>query len=246
VFFVALWWAIAASKNNLEQFAGPLQTAYAFENTLTNAVLRGQVLSGLQVTLTSILIGFLLAVVIGIPVGIIMGRYLIADLFLDPWVNAWYSIPAVAFVPLTMNWTGLTSISTIIVAFLIAVFSIIINVYSGVKNCSKTLVDTALSYKASQFQTLYKVILPASLPNIMVGLRLGISRAIEGVIIAEMFFAAIGLGGMIDYSADHLQSATSDALILYLVIISLVLTELFRILNSKTIAWKESEAMIRE
>jgi len=200
----------------------------------------------LGVTLGSILVGFALAAIVGIPVGIVMGRYLIADLFLDPWVNACYSIPAVAFVPLTMNWTGLTSESSIVVAFLIAVFSITINVYGGVKNSSKSLVDAALAYRANELQLMSKVILPASLPNMLVGLRLGISRAIEGVIIAEMFFAAIGIGGLIDYSADHLQSATSDALIIILAIISIILTECFKLMNSRAVAWKESEAMTRE
>jgi ABC-type nitrate/sulfonate/bicarbonate transport system permease component len=246
VLFIGIWWAVADIKNSFQQFAGPLQTATALENVFTNGALRGDVATALGVTLISIFEGFLLATAVGIPVGIVMGRYLVADLFLDPWVNAWYSIPAVAFVPLTMNWTGVTSTSTVVVAFLIAVFSIILNVYGGIKNTSRTLVDTALAYRASQSQVLFKVILPASIPNIMVGLRLGISRAIEGVIIAEMFFAAVGIGGLIDYSADHLQSATSDALILVLAVISIVLTECFKIVDRKAVAWKESEAMTRE
>lgn len=246
VVFIGVWWALADAKNNFEQFAGPVQTAVAFGRVFTDSALRDQLFAALGVTLTSILFGFVLAAVVGIPVGIAMGRYLVADYFLDPWVNAWYAIPAVAFVPLTMNWTGISSTSTVVVAFLIAVFSIILNVYGGIKNLSKTLVDTAMAYRANQFQLLFKVILPASLPNIMVGLRLGISRAIEGVIIAEMFFAAIGIGGMIDYSADHLQSATSDALIIVLAIISIALTECFKLINRRAIAWKESEAMVRE
>jgi len=244
--FVISWWLLADAKNNFQQFAGPVQTAAALERIFTDSALRAQLLTALGVTLGSILVGFALAAIVGIPVGIVMGRYLIADLFLDPWVNAWYSIPAVAFVPLTMNWTGLTSESSIVVAFLIAVFSITINVYGGVKNSSKSLVDAALAYRANELQLMSKVILPASLPNMLVGLRLGISRAIEGVIIAEMFFAAIGIGGLIDYSADHLQSATSDALIIILAIISIILTECFKLMNSRAVAWKESEAMTRE
>jgi ABC-type nitrate/sulfonate/bicarbonate transport system permease component len=246
VLFVVSWWALADARNNLQQFAGPAQTAAALGNIISNSALRDQLLGSLGVTLSSILVGFVLAAIVGIPVGIVMGRYLVVDLFLDPWVNAWYSIPAVAFVPLTMNWTGLTSESSIVVAFLIAVFSIILNVYGGVKNASRSLVDTARAYRANELQLLSKVILPASLPNILVGLRLGISRAIEGVIIAEMFFAAIGIGGLIDYSADHLQSATSDALIIILAIISIILTECLKLVNNRAVAWKQSEAMTRE
>ena len=246
VLFVVSWSALADARNNFQQFAGPVQTAAALGNIITNSALRNQLLDSLGVTLTSIIIGFAFAAIVGIPVGVVMGRYLVADLFLDPWVNAWYSIPAVAFVPLTMNWTGLTSESSIVVAFLIAVFSIILNVYSGVKNASRSLVDTARAFRANELQLLSKVILPASLPNILVGLRLGISRAIEGVIIAEMFFAAIGIGGLIDYSADHLQSATSDALIIILAVISVLLTECLKLVSTRAVAWKETEAMTRE
>ena len=95
--------------------------------------------------------------------------------------------------------------SAMVTSFLVAVFSIIINVYSGVKNCNSSLVESAQAYGATNSQVLFKVILPASLPSTMLGLRLGMSRAIEGVIIAEMIFTVVGLGGMIDSSADQLQ-----------------------------------------
>lgn len=242
--FVLAWSFLAAIKNNLQEFAGPLQTAEALVQIFSNPTTSSQVFSSLASTFVSVFYGFVLAVAVGIPVGFLMGRYVVADLLLDPWVNAWYSIPAVAFVPLMMNWTGLTSTSTVLIAFLIAVFSIIINVYSGVKNTSRSLVDTARSYSASEAQLISKVILPASLPNIMLGLRLGFTRAIEGVIIAEMFFAAIGIGGLIDFSADHLQSAISNALIIVLAVTTIALSQALKYMNKKAIAWKESEAIV--
>ncbi len=245
VLFILTWWYAAAVKNQTQLFAGPIQTAQAFAQVFTNPTISSQVVTALQVTLVSVFYGFALAIVVGIPIGFLMGRYVVADLLLDPWVNAWYSIPAVAFVPLMMNWTGLTSTSTVLIAFLISVFSIIISVYGGVKNTSSSLVETARAYNASEGQVMTKVIFPASLPNIMVGLRLGLIRAIEGVIIAEMFFAALGLGGMIDFSADHLDSALSDALIVVLAIVSIALSLALKLLSNKAIAWKESESIHR-
>ena len=242
ILFVGAWWAIAESKHNFSQFAGPPQTFVALESVFTNSALSGLLVPALENTMVAIFLGFSLAVIVGIPIGVLMGRYIVADLVLDPWVNAWYSVPAVAFVPLVMNWTGLNYGGSIIIAFLIAVFSVTLNVYSGIKNCNATLLDTAASYRASELQLLYKVMLPASLPRIFVGLRLGLSRAIEGVIISEMFYAAVGLGGVIDYSADHLQSATSDALILILVAISLALTGCLRIIDRKMVSWKETDS----
>lgn len=244
--FVGVWEIIAQAINNPREIAGPYATAIAFVNMFQRTTLRTLFATSLETTLLSIFSGFVLATIVGIPVGILMGRYVVADLLFDPWVNAWYSIPAVAFVPLTMNWTGLTSTSSMIVAFLIAVFSIIINVYTGVKNVSSSMVDTARAYGANGRQILAKVILPSSLPNIMVGLRLGISRAIDGVIIAEMIFSVVGIGGMIFDSADKLQMGLANSLIIVLAVISILLNESMKFLNRKVVAWKESAAMIRQ
>jgi ABC-type nitrate/sulfonate/bicarbonate transport system permease component len=244
--FIAIWGVIALLVNNPQEVAGPWPTALAIVKLFQDPVLRPLFFTSIRVTMTSIFTGFALAVVVGIPVGLLMGRFVVADLLLDPWVNAWYSIPAVAFVPLTMNWTGLTSTSAMIVAFLIAVFSIIINVYTGVKNVSGSMVETARAYGATGSQLMSKVILPASLPNIMVGLRLGISRAIDGVIIAEMIFSVVGLGGLIFDSADKLQMPIANGLIICLAIISIILNEAMKFANRKAVAWKEAAAMIRE
>ncbi len=245
VLMILIWWVVAHIVNNPQMIAGPGETWYELTQLYSNTALRLHLISGLQVTILSILLGFGLSVAVGIPVGVLMGRYLVVDLFLEPWVNSWYSIPAIAFVPLTMNWTGITWVSAMLTAFLVAVFSIIINVYTGVKNCNRSLVESAMAYGATQSQLMYKVILPASLPNVMVGLRLGISRAIEGVIIAEMVFTVVGLGGMIDASADKLQLALSYSLIAVLAVICIISSEGMKFLSKKVVAWKESQAMIR-
>ncbi|MDG6995494.1 MAG: ABC transporter permease [Nitrososphaerota archaeon] len=244
--FVLVWWAVADIVNNVQDIAGPYGTAQQFMMLFTYPPYSNLFFSAFQTTIISIFGGFALAAVIGVPIGIVMGRYLLADYLFDPWVNAWYSIPAVAFVPLTMNFTGLSSTSALVVAFLIAVFAIIINVYTGVKNVSNSLVEPGLSYGAKQSQIMSKIILPAAMPNIMIGLRLGVARAIDGVIIAEMIFSVLGLGGMIFDAADKLQIGLSIAVILVLAALSIALNEIMKYLTKKVVAWKEAAAMIRE
>jgi ABC-type nitrate/sulfonate/bicarbonate transport system permease component len=243
--FLFLWWLISSIVNDPFLLAGPGSTMNEFTRLFTEPVLSSQLTAGIETTLVAIFLGFGLSVIVGVPLGILMGRYLVADLFLDPWVNSWYSIPAIAFVPLTMNLTGVTWVSAMLTSFLVAVFSITINVYSGVKNCSRPLVDPALSYGATGSQVMLKVILPASLPSTMTGLRLGISRAVEGVIIAEMVFTVVGLGGMIDASADKLQLALSYSLIFVLAVICIGLSLGMKFLTRKIVSWKESEAISR-
>lgn len=246
ILFIAVWQLFANVVDDPLRLASPLQTAYMFTQLFVSPTLQPLFLSGLGSTMFEIFAGFAIAAVVGVPVGFLMGRYIVADYMLDPWVNAWYSIPAVAFVPLTMSWTGTTSISALTVAFFIAVFSIIINVYTGVKNVSASLVEPALAFGSNQKQLVMKVILPAALPNIMVGLRLGLSRAIDGVIIAEMLFTVLGFGGLIFDAADKLELPLATALIVVLALISIALSELMKYLNRRVVAWKESAAMIRE
>lgn len=245
VLFVLIWYAAAAIINNSFAFASPSDTLYWFGQLTYNPTIHAFFVKGLEISLVAIFESFVLAAVVGVPIGFIMGRYTVADYVLDPWVNAWYSIPAVAFVPLTMNWFGESATATVLVAFLIAVFSIIINVYSGVKNVSASLVEPAMSFGATQTQMIYKVILPASLPSIMVGLRIGISRCIDGVIIAEMIFTVIGFGGLIFNAADKLELGLAVALVLVLAAISIALNEIMKYLTKRVVAWKESAAMAR-
>ncbi len=246
VFFVLAWWLIASLINNPRALASPMDTVAAFSSLYANPTIRNLFLARMQTTLASVASGFAVAAIVGVPVGILMGRYVIADYLLDPLVNMWYSIPAIAFVPLIMTWGGINQFSTVIVAFLIAVFAVIINVYSGVKNISASLVEPATAFGMHGGQLYTKIILPATLPNLMLGLRLGLSRSIEGVIVAEMVFSVVGLGGMIFDSADNLELGLTVALILIVATISIVLNELLKYLNTRVVFWKESSAMIRQ
>ena len=243
--FVVIWWSIAFFVNNSQAIAGPVDTATAFARLIQEPLIRALFIASLKSTLLATFAGFLLAAVVGIPIGILMGMYQIIEFTFDPWVNAWYSLPAIAFVPLVMNWAGLTSTSAMVVAFLIAAFAIIINVITGVKEISASLVEPGKAFGANETQVFLKIILPAALPNIMLGLRYGISRALEGVIVAEMVFSVVGLGGMIFDSADKLQMSLTVALVIVVAIISIAFNEAMKYLNRKVIFWKESAALVR-
>lgn len=245
VIFVLIWQAAATIVNNLNSLTTPANTLHWFWELTYNPAVHQLFVSGIGTTLKAIFEGFAIAAVVGIPVGFLMGRYILVDRFLDPWVNAWYSIPAVAFVPLTMNWFGQSYTATMVIAFLIAVFSIIINVYTGVKNVSKSLVEPGLSFGANGTQMMAKIIIPAALPDVMVGLRMGISRAIDGVIIAEMIFTVGGFGGIIFDAADKLELGLAVACIIILAIISITVNEVVKYITKRVVSWKESAAMAR-
>jgi len=246
--FILTWglvWYLVNYPPRPGGFPSPLDAAEGFAIIYSSPTIGSLFVTSVATTLASVLEGFGLAAVVGVPLGIMMGRYLVLDYALDPQVNIWYSLPAVAFVPLVMPIFGETSTATMIVAFLIALFSIVINAYTGVKNISKSVVETAYAFGSSQLQLLTKIIIPESLPNIMLGLRLAITRSLEGVVVAELIISAVGIGGMIFDTTDKLQLGLSVALIIILAFISIGLNEAMKYLNRRLVFWKESSAMAR-
>src|SRR4026208_561850 len=137
----------------------------------------GKLLANLIISLTSLAVGFLLAVVVGVILGLLMGRFRAVEHFLDLYVNALMSAPTTAFVPVLILWFGLGVESRIAVVFLFAVFVIIINTMTGVKQVDGVLVEMARSFGAKEREIFFKIILPAALPAIMAGGRAGVAWA---------------------------------------------------------------------
>jgi NitT/TauT family transport system permease protein len=244
--FVGLWWGLWRAVDDPRVFPSPIDAVYGFGLIATNQRGIGSLfLTSLGTTMFSVFAGFALAAVVGVPVGILMGRYLVIDYTLDPQVNIWYSLPAVAFIPLVMRFLGTTVQATLSIAFLISLFSVVINVYTGVKNISKTVVETSMSFGSSGRQLLTKIIIPESLPNMMLGLRLALTRSLEGVVVAELIFTAVGIGGMIFDATDKLELGLVVALILVISFVSIGLNEGMKYLNRRVVFWKESAAMAR-
>jgi NitT/TauT family transport system permease protein len=140
----------------------------------------GKLLSNIGLSLTTLAIGFLLAALCGVVLGLLMGRFRAVEHFLDLYVNALMSAPTTAFVPVLILWFGLGIESRIAVVFLFAVFVIIINTMTGVKQVDGVLVEMARSFGAKEREVFFKIILPAALPAIMAGVRLGMGRAVKG------------------------------------------------------------------
>ena len=182
----------------------------------------GKLPANLSMSLTTLALGFSLAVLFGIVVGLLMGRFRAVEHFLDLYVNALMSAPTTAFVPVLILWFGLGVESRIAVVFLFAVFVIIINTMTGVKQVDSVLVEMARSFGASEREVFFKIILPAALPAIMAGLRLGIGRAVKGMVTAEMLLTLTGIGAMIMQYGSSFATDSLFAVILTILIIALI------------------------
>jgi NitT/TauT family transport system permease protein len=151
--------------------------------------------------------GVFFAIVIGIPIGILMGKNRLLDEILLPWVNVFLSAPLTALVPVLMVLFGFGMKSIIITTTLFAIWIIILNARAGVKQINRSLVEMAHSFGASPLDAFFKIYFWAALPEILGGVRIGIIRAVKGVIIGQLLISIVGFGALFElYSANFLMS----------------------------------------
>jgi ABC-type nitrate/sulfonate/bicarbonate transport system permease component len=174
-----------------------------------------------------------------------MGRVRMVEYILEPYVNALYSTPSIALIPLFILWFGVGLASKILIIFALSVFIVIINTFTGVKNLSQGVVDVGGAFGASERQIFWMIILPAALPFIMTGLRLAVGRGILAMIVAEFFTALSGLGGMIVKYGNFFQTAKMFVPILVVSLLGVLAVELVKHIEIKLAPWKETERATR-
>jgi NitT/TauT family transport system permease protein len=151
--------------------------------------------------------GVFFAVVIGIPVGILMGQNRLLDELLLPWVNLFLSAPLTALVPVLMVLFGFGMKSIIITTTLFAIWIIILNSRAGVMQINRSLIEMARSFGASPVDAFFKIYVWAALPEILSGVRIGVIRAVKGVIIGQLLISIVGFGALFElYSANFLMA----------------------------------------
>src|SRR5918997_1666086 len=151
-------------------------------------------MSALWITAKAFFIGNAIAIVIGVPLGILMGRSVIADRIFLPWVNLFLSAPLTALVPVIMVLFGLGQTTIILPVVLFAIWIIVLDARAGVRSISPSLVEMAHSFGASRWQAFKDIYLWAALPEILAGIRLGVIRAVKGVIIGQLLVSIVGFG----------------------------------------------------
>ena len=178
----------------------------------------GSFLHDVSVSLAEFAIGFGLAIAIGVPLGLLLGRFPVLRHLLDPPIMAIYSTPHLALLPIIVVWLGIGMQSKIAVAFVGGVIPILVNATAGVRGVERSWVVAARSFGASSWDVFVKVILPGALPSVILGIRLGLSRAVLGVVVGEMYQSQAGLGNKVMRYGSEFRT---DYLLFYVLLISL-------------------------
>lgn len=199
----------------------------------------GELPSALAESGKTLLLGFLIASVVGVGLGLFIGRYRHVEAACDWLVNALYATPLVALTPLVILWFGLGFKAKLVIVVILAVFPILINTASGVRNVSPDLVDVGRAFVANERQIFVKVVLPAALPYIVTGLRLGIGRAIIGMVVAEFFTGISGLGALVISYGNAFRTDAMLVPVLVLMMLGVVLTALLRWAENRIAPWRK-------
>jgi NitT/TauT family transport system permease protein len=152
--------------------------------------------------------GFLLAIVAGVPLGFLMALSPIVRDYVNPWMTTLYTTPRIAFAPVLLLWFGVGGGAKISIVFLGCVFPILINSYYGMRVVNREYVELARSFRLDSRALFFKILLPASVPFVLSGVRLAIGRGLTGVAIAEWFGATEGLGYLIFFAGQTLNIPT--------------------------------------
>ena len=200
----------------------------------------GEIWNDLRVSGIEFFWGYLLSVAVGVPLGIACGWYKKASYIFDPFINSLYSTPRVALLPLVIIWLGIGIISKVGIIFLGAVFPIMINARDGVKTTPYNLLNAARSFGASEWQLFRCVVLPSTVPFILSGLRLGVGRALVGVMVGELYAATAGIGFMITVAGATFQTDKVFVGVLIFAIAGMISMELLGRLEKRFNKWRPS------
>ena len=193
----------------------------------------------LRTSMAELVIGFAISAVAGVLIGVWLGSSKAAYSLLNPWVGILYVTPMVAVTPIFILAFGIGIASKVALIVSLAVFPIIVNTSAGFRSVDDRYLELAKSFNASHRDLAFKIRLPASLPFILSGLRLGSGRAVIGVVVGEFFLAREGVGYLIAQSSATFATADLFAGVIVFAVIGLTLFIVFEFLERRFAPWRE-------
>ncbi len=236
---IALWW-ISTHEGWIKPLFLPKPEAVlaAFKQAWAGDLDNNTLVGHFTWSMMRVFGAFALAIAIGIPVGIAMGVSRFARGIFDAPIEFYRPLPPLAYLPLMIIWFGIGELSKVLLIFLACFAPVALAARAGVRSASQEQIQAALSMGATRAQVVRHVILPAALPEIIVGLRIGMGVGWTTLVAAEMVAAQSGLGQMVLNASNFLRT---DVVILGIIIIGLVayaFEMIMRALEVWLVPWK--------
>ena len=219
-----LWQGMSVAYNLQQILPPPLAVARDIFNTLTlhyeQRWLYGpNIYQHLAASFVRAVTGFSIAAALAIPLGLLVGRIRSVREFIDPVIRSLYPIPGIAWIPMAILWFGLGNTAVIFVVFIAEFFPLYFNTETGARNINPILVDAGRCFGATRLTLFRRVILPASIPYIITGMRIALGGAWRMIVAGEMLASETGIGSVLMES--RFQFRATD-LMMAMILISIV------------------------
>ncbi len=230
---IALWWGLSLSGLDIP---APLVVLDRAIDLISDGTLGGDVLASLE----RVLAGFLLGVAAAVPIGFLMGWYAPVRALIEPWIQFFRTIPPLALIPLAIVLMGIEETPKIFVIFLASFLSCVIATLQGVTDVDKTLIDAARVLGARDHTIFTRVVIPASSPFILVGMRIGLGSSWATLVAAELIAAQRGLGYRMQSAQLYYDLPTIFVGLISIGLLGLLMDRILLLAERRLTAWQET------
>ena len=210
-------------------------------NATINMWNSGELLRNLYATVAEALVGFAFGIATGMLMGVACGTSRMISKVLDPFLVGFYSIPRIALIPLFILYFGIGFQTKVIYIALLVFFPVFMNTLSGVRDVNQDLIDVIRVMGASRADTVRKILIPSALAWLFTGLRISVTYALTGAIVAEMFTSNIGLGYLVSNFANQVDTASQFATLAVTTALGLVLNAAVVMVEKRLLRWRPVE-----
>ncbi|WP_416841252.1 ABC transporter permease [Haloferax sp. DFSO52] len=228
-----LLWEFASDALGGIILAPPSDVLSRFIELTTSMALPNAIMGSMY----ALLVGYVLAIVTATPLGFALAQSKYVRWAVNPYIDAIYTTPVIAYLPLVVVWFGLDFEARVFFVFIFCFFEILISVFEGVKTTREEYMSVAKSFDAPWLMTQRKVIFPAALPFIFSGYRLGIGRAVRGVIVAELFLRIVNIGSLLQSAGAKLSTSQQLAVIIAVALMGVVLQRIVLGMSKQIAPW---------
>lgn len=229
---IGIWWILSISGLQIPTPIAVLEKGIALWQN-------GSLQSDILASLSRVVIGFLLGSAVAIPAGFLMGWYTTARGLFEPWIQFFRTIPPLALLPLVIVLLGIGEVPKVFVIFLAAFLGCVISTYQGVVSVDRTMLNAARVLGAKDHTIFLRVVVPASTPFILVGMRVGLGSAWATLVAAELLAATAGLGYRMQQAQLYYDLATIFVDIVIIGILGMVMDRLLLLAEKKLTGWQE-------
>lgn len=204
---------------------------------LAQVVRTGELYSDVAFTMQNVLIGFAISAVAGIASACILYKIPLLQKVVDPFILALYSTPRLALAPLFTIWFGIGAASKIALVVSLSYFIMLLNTYAGLTNVDSRLISQVKMMGGSDWFIFRRVSLPASVPWLLAGTRVGLGFALIGAVVGELIISEHGLGLRMSRASSLFDTTGVFAYLVIVAVLGMVLDQLVRLLERGLSNW---------